>query len=396
MIAGMKFHSWIVISAVSWALGFNAAAEVRTWKNAEGVALQAEITDATETHVTLKLENGQSHKLPLEKLSAEDQQFAAKWFEAREAAAEKELGENWDEPWPKLVKTDVSPDIETVKEDEAAGEFVYRSPTFEFHSDVQLSGSVVKRFSVLFEATAELCRKLPISLQKPHVKREKRLKVELFGSKANYITNGGPAESAGVYMSGRDVVMVPLTSLGVERVGDRYIMDHDKENKTLTHEIVHQLTDLQYYAPGARGWFSEGLAEYVGLSPYRMGSYSPSGVMNPMKEYVTAYGKDGNGGRALGEEIALPSLQVWMNQSYANFLANAQVNYGSAALVFYYFAHMDGDKEGSNLKAFCLALREGKRGEEAIEALRAGRTYEEMEAELTKAWRGRGVKFTFN
>lgn len=369
---------------------------MRTWTDTAGSEIQAEITGATATHVDLKMANGRSYNLPLTKFSKEDQEFIVKWLEAKEAAAEASLGENWDAPWPKLVKTDVSPEIETVKEDESTNEFIYQSPTFEFHSDVQLSKSVVKRFSVLFEATAEVCRQLPISLKKPHVKRDKRLKVELFGTKTAYISKGGPAESAGVYMPRRDVVMVPLTSLGVERVGDRFIMDHDKENKTLTHEIVHQLTDVVYYAPGARGWFSEGLAEYVGLSPYRMGSYSPSGVMNPMKEYVTAYGKDGNGGRALGDEIHLPGLQTWMNQPYSNFLADAQVNYGSAALIFYYFAHMDGEKDGAALKAFCVALKEGKRDEEALEALRAGRSYEELQEQITKAWRGRGVKFTFN
>lgn len=330
------------------ALASQAVAETRAWKNTAGAVIQAEIKDATATHVTLKLENGRTYELPLDTLSQEDRDYAAKWFETRESSEEKALGENWDAPWPKLIKTDVSPEIETVKEDDATNEFIYRSPTFEFHSDVRLSGSVVKRFSVLFEATAEVCRQLPISLAKPHATRDQRLKVELFGSKATYVSKGAPAESAGVYMPSRDVVMVPLTSLGVERVGDRYIMDHDKENKTLTHEIVHQLTDVFYYAPGASGWFSEGLAEYVGLSPYRMGSYSPSGVMTPMKEYVTAYGKDGNGGRALGDEIDLPRIQTWMTQDYGSFLSNAQVNYGSAALIFYYFAHMDGEGEGAS------------------------------------------------
>jgi len=34
------------------------------------------------------------------------------------------------------------------------------------------------------------------------------------------------------------------------------------------------VTDREYYAPSARGWFSEGMAEYIAVTPYRSGKFS--------------------------------------------------------------------------------------------------------------------------
>jgi hypothetical protein len=56
---------------------------------------------------------------------------------------------------------------------------------------------------------------------------------------------------------------------------------------------------------------------------------------------------------------------------------------------------MDGDKDAANIKSFLKALKEGKQVPEAFEPLLAGRSWEEMEADITKSWRSRGVKINF-
>ena len=38
---------------------------------------------------------------------------------------------------------------------------------------------------------------------------------------------------------------------------------------------------------------------------------------------------------------------------------------------------------------------EGKRGEEALNVLLAGRSFDELEEAITKSWRSRGVKIKF-
>lgn len=385
------------------ALGFlflsnHAYAEMRDWKNKAGKTIKAEINSATKEEVVLKMANGKNYKVAVNSLSEADQKFIVKWLSEQSKGPVKtepsgEEFENWEEAWPKLVSTDNDPEIIDKGLDEG-GKYVFQSPRYEFICDTKLSKSVVKRFAVLFEATNEYIRAIPFSMAK--ARSEKRHKILLFETREAYFSAGAPQGSAGVYMPSKDVIMVPLTSLGVKKVGKRFVLDTGKGNKTLPHEITHQLTDRVYYQKGAQGWFSEGMAEYVGVTPYRSGKFTVSTVLQTMKAYVTEYGKDGSGGRAIGDEVHLPSLKEWMLQSYGSFLQKPQINYGSGALIFYYFAHMDGEKDGAALLEFCKALKSGKKGEDALQALLAGRTWAELEESISNSWRSRGVRFTFN
>ena len=369
--------------------------QAREWTNAQGKKIVADLIGVEGDDAVLKM-GDKNFNVAVTSLSEDDQAFIAKWQKENATPADKPGGgdesevavDNWDADWPKIVSTSVSPEIEVIRED--AEGYVYGSEHYEFHCDVKLSTSLVKKFAVLFEATNQFMRELPLSMGKAH--RKKHHKILLFETKESYVRAGGPPSSAGVYMGGEDVIMVPLTSLGVKKVGSGYMVDHGESNKTLPHEITHQLTDRPYY--GARGWFTEGLAEYVGTTPYRSGKFQVDSLTS-LKEYVTAYGKDGNGGRAIGEEINMPGLKDWMTQSYNSFLSNPQVNYGVGALVTYYFFHMDGEKDAARAKAFLKGLKEGKKGDDQFTALLDGRTWDEMAADITKGWRSRGVKINW-
>ena len=181
----------------------------------------------------------------------------------------------------------------------------------------------------------------------------------------------------------------------MKKSGSRYTVDYDADNQTLSHEIVHSYTDWPYYRSGAMGWFTEGLAEYVGLTYYRSGIYMPSKTAGYVKEYVTGYGKDGNGGRALGEDIRVGSLKSFMLMPYTKFTGNAMHCYGVGALLVTYFCDLERDEELENLQNFLKALKAGKEGEEALEVLLNGRSFEELESSIRKAWKSKGVTLEF-
>lgn len=368
----------------------------RSWTNSAGKTIVATLVEIAGDKAVLQMA-GKNFEVPVASLSAEDRKFIEEWKKGdmTDPSGDASVKPNWDASWPALVSVDIDQTIEVIKEDEAAKEYVYASPHYEFICDVKLNTSVVKRFSLLFEATNQVCRELPLGMVKPF--RKERHKIHLFETREAYIAKGGPPESAGVYISrgGEGDILVPLTSLGVKKVGSNYSVDYDKENTTLSHEITHQLTDAEYYAAGSRGWFTEGLAEYIANSGYRSGKFDIDDL-GKLKARVTAYGEDGNGGRALGEEIIAPDLQQFFTQDYDSFLANAQLSYGLAALIVYYYFHMDGEKDAANIKAFLKALKEEKTPPQLFEPLLAGRTWEEMEAAITQGWRSRGVRITFN
>lgn len=314
---------------------------------------------------------------------------------ALEAAFAK-IPENFDAPWPKLIKSPDDITVDLVEENEEEKRFVYHSDHYEFICDVALKPHLVKRFAVLFEGTREFCRQLPITTKKAHVAgKSHRNRILLFESKATYHQNGGPPGSAGVFMGGRDIVMVPLSSLGVKKLGSSYTIDYDADNKTLTHELTHQITDRYYYQHGARGWFSEGLAEYVAVTPYRSGKFMLTKSVNAAEDYVTEFGRDGNGGRALGDEINAPGLKEFMLQDYGSFTARGNFNYGLGLLITTYFFEIEGKGDRVAITAFLRALREGKKGEEALEALLQGRSYYQLAEDITKGWRSKGVDINF-
>lgn len=313
---------------------------------------------------------------------------------AAKLKAQHKLVDNYLTSWPTIVETSRNLNIKTASEDASKKRYVYHSPNYEFICDVPLPKTVVQKFATMFEATRELCRKLPISSMKAHVPGSyKRHKILLFERDISYYKNGGVPGSAGIYRSSDEVIMVPFSSLGLKKAGGNYVNDYNGSNSVLAHEIVHQLTDKEYFKHGAQGWFSEGLAEYCAITPYKGGKYVVRGNISNIVAYVTAYGKDNKAGRNLGKKFDAPDLRLYMLQSYSSFSRQGNYNYGLGALVTYYFFHMESDRR--NVTSFLKALKAGKTGEEALKSLLNGRSFDKLEADISRAWKAKGVEINF-
>ena len=396
----------IIILAAAAAI-LAAPAWARTWTDKQGRQIEATLVDSNDTEVTLQLDkDNRIVRLPLSRLSAEDLKFLGKESSAVPGKGpippKKELppkpgpaapgGElNFTDPWPQTVKFDADPQIQTVTEDKDAKKFIYESANYRFICNVRLSQSVVKGFAVMFESTYNYCRALPLAISGGS-KTDGKYLILLFETKEQYVEAGGPPSSAGVYMPGRNTVMVPLTSLGVRPVGSGYMLNRDRTNGTLVHELTHQLTPGPYYSRGAMGWFSEGLAEYVTATPYRSGIFKVKSNFDDIVAYATGYGKDDTRGRALGDKIQAPALKDFMLMSYGNFTGpRANFNYGFGLILTTYFLHLDGDGDAARTKKFLQALRDGKSGQDAIDILLDGRSYEEMQEAISKGWKRKRV-----
>jgi hypothetical protein len=390
----VKFFIIILIIAGS-TLGMSQQIE-RIWTDDQGRNTKALLLRVENDNAILQLPSGKESTFPITKLSKDDQLWIKNFSQQKSTTENKDDEKlNFDAPWPDRIKFTDDPEIITVKEDKDKNEFVYESANYRYNCNVRLSNSVVKGFAVLFEATHQFVRELPLAVN-GGAKKDGKYEIILFEFEKDYFSAGGPPGSAGVYISGKNIVMVPLTSLGVKKLGSGYSLDRDKSSKTLPHELTHQLTPNPYYAQGSMGWFTEGLAEYVAVTPYYAGGlFNVKANSKPIIEYATAYGKGGTGGRAIGKEINLGPLKNFMLQSYASFVANAQVNYACGMLISNYFFHMDRKEDAARIKTFLAALREGKHGEEALEVLLDGQTWAELEKDIAKAYSGKGIKFTF-
>lgn len=372
--------------------------------------MEGKLVASDDREVVLRLDNGKLITLPLHRLSDEDLEFldtGAEPEEDEEDAAEEDEEmpgadkpaagaiENFDAPWPDDVHFKEDPEVLVVEEDEAHSRFVYESTNYRFICDVRLSRQVVKGFAVMFEATHDYCRALPLALSGGNRKNGK-YNILLFETKESYVEAGGPPDSAGVFISGRNEVMVPLVSLGVRQVGSGYMLDRDKSNGTLIHEITHQLTPHSYYEEGSMGWFSEGIAEYTTATPYRNGRFKVKSNFDDIVAYATAFGEDNTNGRGLGTEIEAPSLKDFFLMDYDEFTGDeANFNYGFGLLLTTYFLHLDGEGDAARKKTFLKALRAGKTGQDALDVLMNGRSFDELEDQISKAWKRKDIEIEF-
>ena len=372
------------------------AASVRTWTDSQNRKIEAELVKVNGDSVILRLTDGRELPYPLVKLSPEDRKVAeqSRGTATEEVVQQESSTLNFDKPWPDSIRFNDDPEIKTVEEDAAKKSFIYESAHYRYICDVRLARSVVKGFAVMFEATYLYCRTLPLAID-GGTQVDGKFQILLFEKKDSYVAAGGPASSAGVFIGRKNAVLVPLESLGVKPVGSSYMLDRDKSSNTIPHEPTHQLSPECYFVEGAMGWFSEGIAEFVAVTPYRSGTFNVRGNQRPIMEYVTGYGAKDKGGRALGKEIKMPPLKAFMMQDYESFQEQPQLGYGGSLLLVTYFLQMDGAGDGKRIKAYLKALHDGKEGEEALAVLLDGRTFGQLQQEIVKAWSRKGVDFSF-
>lgn len=381
----------IIVSAIIFhVLGICAVrGEIQEWTNKEGKTIRAEFVSSTETSITLKLTNGKSSTIPLASLSEESREQA----KASSGQAGNSPNGNFDAPWPKEAKAPDNYDVAAIQE--GPDEYIYETPHFRFISNAKLGVSMIKKLSAMFESTYEANKALPIN-NLPHTVKDAKFPTRLLEFKRDYIAAGAREGTAGIFKTSEGplgTVLVPFSSLGVKTLGSSYILDREKNSKTLRHEITHQMMPVKVKAAG---WFSEGSAEYVALSPYRNGRINFNNKRDIAK-YVTGYHDEIGGGRWLGKTIQAPSLQRYMTQSYKEFITKpgSTKNYGLAPLVVHFFYHGDGAGDAKRIKSYIKALQDGMPENKARDLLLDGRDWNQLADEISAYWRKSGVTILF-
>lgn len=378
------------IALVAIILTLNGPLDARTWTNRLGRTFDAEFVRMDGNNAIFVLQNGRAFSLPLDDLSANDQIVLSGGGQASRAEV---VAASFGRPWPREVRIQGPSACKVISEDANARRFVYESLSYRFTCDARVTDDALRNFAVMFEATRKYARELPLSLGGGR-ERLGRLDILLFGSQSQYVRAGGPPGTAGVFTGG--VVMVPMESLGLKEGGTGFSLDTNRRNFVLIHELAHQLTPNAYFVPGSRGWFSEGLAEYIAITPYNWGYFRPDIHGNVVKSYVTTGGTADLPGRSLGTDIVAPKIRTLFLMPYSKFSgANANHNYGLGLLITHYFLHMEGGGKALRITQFLKGLHAGQQGEQALVPLLGGSTYEKLEGEIADAWARLGVRIRF-
>ncbi len=366
-------------------------AEGRVWTDRGGRQFEAELVGGSGDELVMELAGGKRFSFSLKNLSAEDQTFIAG---SVRAVSQAERGSNLRSPWPDEIRLRARSRVSVVEENRDSARYVYESDHYRFLCNVRLTRDVIENFAVLFETTYEFCQALPLELLRSG--GGSRLEVILLETEEDYFRAGGSLGSVGCFFPATRRVMAPLSSLGVAKIAGGYRLDRERVNMVLVHELTHQLTPDAYYQPGVRGWFCEGLAEYVATTPYLWGYFDVDPHGNAAKAYVSAHGLKQNFGRVLGTEIAVPPVEAFMNQAYSSFSGGAaNRNYGLGLLMVHHFFHFDGQGDARRIRAFLNALNRRQPMETAMAALLDGRTFKQVEQEIAAAWRAKGLTIRF-
>lgn len=374
---------------------------LRSWTSADGRKMEAAFVTLEGDAVKVRLANGSTVDVPLARLSAADQTFA-KSQTATPAASSTAPGEvAASKIWPRSFSLPDRPEVVVVKEDSEKNEYIYRSPHYEFQCDSKLGSNVVREFGRIFESTWMLNCMLPLDLKPQPEKLREIFLARLFTQKSDYMEAGGIEGSAGVYMSGKKALMVPLQSLGVKMVGSRVSLENnsDDDMATLIHEITHQM--MNHWLGRLPTWYIEGSAEYVEMLEYkRNGGFSLIGLSRQLQGYARRMNYSG-GGKSF-TMIDLEELMTIDGRRWAAALGQdgaATENYGSAGLLTYYFYHLDGNGDAANIIAYLRELENAKTNEEEQAAVKKHlmreRTYAQLGEDVKKALRKEGIDISF-
>ena len=376
---------WVLV--LPWASMISLQA--RTWTNTQGRTFEADFVRLDGISVILRLPGGREFPTPLLDLSPADQIFARG---GKTLLPVETVSASFGKPWPRDVRLSGPVICKVVSEDPAKKRYVYESPSYRFTCNARVTDDALRNFSVMFEATRKYAAALPLSVGGKQ--NQGRYDVRLFATKGDYIRAGGPPQSAGCFAQG--VVMIPMESLGLKEGTTGFSLDTHMRNCVLIHELAHQLTPTTYMMPGARGGFSEGLADYVAITPYNWGYFSPDIHGESIKGYVTTMGAADFPGRNLGTTISAPRLRNFLLMSYEDFSGvNGNFNYGLGLLVTYYFFHLEDGGKATRITQFLKGLHAGAQGEAALKPLLGGSTYETLESDIASAWARMGVQIRF-
>ncbi len=340
LVAVVLLHSgWAQVKAP------DAAAPPRLWTSSDGRTLQAQLVKVEGDQVTLLLSNGQPAIVPLARLSPVDRDFIKQSLIGQTSASNAVRPQGW----PETVEVESqSIDAKLVDEDEATSRYVYKTATFEFTTQGKLSVDVMREIARTFEATHALVKALPWGIRANPPADLGLYKAKFYVNRRNYMLDGGPENSGGVYFSKDRVFRVPFESLGLKPMfGGTWFQDKNWRNDTIVHEITHQM--MHDVLPFLPIWVTEGTAEYTEQLPYNHGKFTVKTHERGLKERLKEAEQRGLTPASCGSltEHLQITEERWQALTSSGGAEMGRLYFCSYLLV-YYFNHLDGDGKGTS------------------------------------------------
>jgi hypothetical protein len=337
--------------------------DLRTWTSSDGKTIQAKLLNIEVDQAVLQLANGTTAKVPLTRLSSGDKDFIKQ--KTLPQTAKAEATSNTRVPidkrsWP--VNVEVAPrsvEIKAVEEKPNERRCVYRSESFEFVSQDKLAVSIMKELATTFEATRSLVNALPWGIEPKPPADLGYYEAKFYVTRDDYIKDGGPANSGGVYFSRDRIFRIPFQGLGLELRGKTYFKKPGFKEETLVHEVTHQM--MHDFLPFLPTWVIEGTAEYTESLPYNAGKFRANAHESAVKSYIKLRQEHSDISptdfRPFSDHMAMK------HETWGSLSENSRTQhllYFQSYLLVYYFCHVDGDGKGTRFLKYLDAMAKAR------------------------------------
>lgn len=313
--------------------------------------------------------------------------------------------------WPRKVSVPKATEVSVSQPPAGVQGNYYTSNHFCYISPVALDPAAQKTVARLCECAYAANKAIGEVLPVPRTavdRGDKKFVVQLWPNKESYVANGGPANSAGVFVGAMrrvvstnpdaprrvvseedivmDKVMIPFPSLGLGSNGKVQSEDIN------THALVHELTHQQFLLNVLPIWANEGWAEYVGYVPYVGEDLDFDRGFALILHAAKAFSENG----ALDFDFPLADFFTMDQQTMYGYMPQGKNTYMLAAMTVAFYVHLDGKRGVEAMKSYMQALIDGATHEEAAEKLIAPyKTSARLQQAFIRAWKGKKVKVSF-
>ena len=380
----------------------------RPWTDQRGRTIQAKFIQSDGNSVVLETADGKMSVVPLANLSAADKAFAD-----QQSKAAPSLTANQPLAWPPGVRVNPK-DMAIVIGEQNATErkFHYQSGSFQFIANAALSPAVMRDVAADFELARALVAQLPWGWQ-PRPLKGNHFLIYLTETEEDFIALGGSDNSAAGTKD--DYAFVKFTTLGLEKVGNKYAYDSRKKREGEVVGVTMRLLmgEMRYLA---YPWALQGFEELLRTVAYHKDGFHFVDLQSELKSRIDEQAKIGV---ELDSERLLKYLRTPRGESRGDVVMIRRQNYFDGMLLNYFFGFLDGDGLGTNMHAYYRAVSQEALGwrkfkdsdgksqrprpinqesypEWALDHLNkllAGRTDAQLKSEIVTKFRAINVKF---
>lgn len=385
---------------------------MRTWTNNKNKSLEAALmrvfNDTNKgqriTKATFKLKSGKVIDIPVTSLSATHTKELLGWIKSHPTGVASPSAPY---SWPSQYNGSNSPKVVYLKYDTKRKAHLYQTKHFNFYVDTKLSNSTVSKCVAVFDTIVEAIDSLPFQFDTIPKGDRARYEAILVSSRETYMRMGGIPNSGGFFSPGKNLTVIPFSSLGIVQKGNKWVFDGKRRSfGTLLHELTHH--SLSQWR-GVPAWFQEGFADYMEAMPYQSGRFLFTNTGSAISSKIREYKKYPTGGEVIPKgvfQMIHPHALFGLSRANWNGQMGDRVrsarNYTSSTVLAYYFMHEDGNGDGAHIiqwihawRAAVMSGQASQYGALVEKHLLRGRSAQALEKDIQDAMRKKGLRINF-